>query len=630
MDRDPERIIEILSGRSSMFNDEKDEYDKEVVPPTPLPFDKVMKGHPRTSKALLFTCPDEIISEILSRVDDSSLASLAQVDRDCRQLARSRQFSNIVLDYSDNVFQLLYTLLAEAVQRCQNKARLATQPSIGACVRRITVSSNAKWFAHHHEIDDSPNFHSLDKEVKMMRYRDASARYYDSYLHAIETLLEFRFALPHLELLDWRDSALLSPKNFNFNCFHKSKVQHLKLCEILLSKDDELEPPDSSNPWPIRSLHLDVWRDYDVMDENAQTSTSLFCSSLLRQCAPSIETLVWYGHTGTDHLNAPDAQSFGADTSSVPKFPKLRKLHLYSGVHCDSSIFDALLKPPLTSLKIQFYRCSDLEQSLRKRGCIDKLKTFVWDFLRIVPSDPDDPSDDVLEFLGQNIQLSQFALRYGEYHVPNTVLEHKILPLLAKSFLALSSLSLDWREDDIPESALEIISTLKSLKQLSLSAGREQGWSRFTWLIDHSVMQKHLAKLPGLQKVAFSRDSYLDPLFVRELANSLMDRLSPFVPRDPDLEYDRNKARWETKHRRAMVDRGKEYIDVLPNLVWIFLGGHPIHVETCSDDHWLYPGARVVNADLLFEKMDPCFSLLRRIFEGDGLKKKGEGEEEGD
>jgi hypothetical protein len=614
MERDPARIMDILRRGSGKFDDEKAEYDKEVVPPDPvLFFDRAMENrHPRTSNARLFACPDEIITEILSYIDDSSSSELALVDRDCQQLARSSQFSSIVLDYSIESFQLLAKLVDEAMERENEDEGFTTQPSIGACIRRITISSNPRWFAKEHGIAllRSSAFDSLDEEEKMSRFRKASKRYYDVYLPIIEALLRCRIAFPNLQFLDWRDSALLSP-NF-FNCFHKSEVKHLKLYDISLSEDFELDPPDSSNPWPLQSLHLDIWRDYEGEQHDARFNTSLFCSSLLRQCAPSIETLVWYGHTGSGSLDVPDSQPFGADISSIPKFPELHKLHLYRDVRCDSSVFGALLNSPLTSLKIEYERGSELEQSLRKRGCIDTLKSFVWDFL---PTNLDGhPSNRVLEFLRQNTQLSQFALRYGPYHVPNAVLERRVLPLLAKSFSALSSLSLDWREDIIPESALAIISTLKSLKQISLSAGHEPGSSEFTWYINHRVMQKHLAKLPGLEKVAFSRDIYLGPLFDGELEDWLADKYDPHSPPDFDPEYERRKEKWKVVHRWSMMTRAAEYMDILPNLEWIFVGRHQFHVEIISGDE-ASPGIRKVDFDTPFEKMDSCFSLLRRTFE---------------
>ncbi|KAL2012916.1 hypothetical protein VTN00DRAFT_441 [Thermoascus crustaceus] len=80
---------------------DKDEYGKDVVP-LPLSFDKVNEGRPPSSRSLLFQLPMELLREILQRVPADSLASLALVNRDCRQLARSRQFASR-LDWEDKI-----------------------------------------------------------------------------------------------------------------------------------------------------------------------------------------------------------------------------------------------------------------------------------------------------------------------------------------------------------------------------------------------------------------------------------------------------------------------------------------------------------------------------------------------
>jgi hypothetical protein len=164
-----------------------------------------MEGRPPKSKALFFRFPYEILSIILGHIDDSSLASLALVDRDCQQLARSCQFSSVVLDYSDNAFQLLNTLTIETIQRSKNQDMTA-QPSIGACIRRITVKTHPEWLTYLHGIKYSPDFDSLDEEEKMTRLIRANAMYYDYYLETIKWLFESRVTWPHLELLDWKDN----------------------------------------------------------------------------------------------------------------------------------------------------------------------------------------------------------------------------------------------------------------------------------------------------------------------------------------------------------------------------------------------------------------------------------------
>lgn len=68
-------------------------------PSRPLRFIQVMEGHPPISNAGLFTLPSDLLSEIVSLIDRPSLSSLAFLNRDAWQLARSRQFSSVRFTY---------------------------------------------------------------------------------------------------------------------------------------------------------------------------------------------------------------------------------------------------------------------------------------------------------------------------------------------------------------------------------------------------------------------------------------------------------------------------------------------------------------------------------------------------
>lgn len=108
---------EILELLMPMFSGHKDDYGKDVVPPLPLSFDRVNQGQPPISTAPLFQLPAEILGEVLQYIPWSSLALVALVNRDFRQLARSRQFASVQLDYSDFSLDLVETLMAEERER---------------------------------------------------------------------------------------------------------------------------------------------------------------------------------------------------------------------------------------------------------------------------------------------------------------------------------------------------------------------------------------------------------------------------------------------------------------------------------------------------------------------------------
>ena len=67
-------------------------FEEDTIPVEPLSFDRVNEGRAPRTNALLFHLPFEILNVILQFVTSESLSSLALVNWDCRQWARSRQF----------------------------------------------------------------------------------------------------------------------------------------------------------------------------------------------------------------------------------------------------------------------------------------------------------------------------------------------------------------------------------------------------------------------------------------------------------------------------------------------------------------------------------------------------------
>jgi hypothetical protein len=81
------------------FSGTTDNFGKEIVRPFPLSFDRINEGQPFSTNFLLSRLPLELVWHVIKLVNDGDLGSLALVDRDCRQLARSHQFATIKLDY---------------------------------------------------------------------------------------------------------------------------------------------------------------------------------------------------------------------------------------------------------------------------------------------------------------------------------------------------------------------------------------------------------------------------------------------------------------------------------------------------------------------------------------------------
>ena len=235
-----------------------------------------------------------------------------------------------------------------------------------------------------------------------------------------------------------------------------------------------------------------------------------------------------------------------------------------------------------------------------------------------------------LTFLRANPQLSTLRI-WGS--TDPTILDEDIVPLLAKSFTNLSSLSLVWKGVSISDDVLENIGAIQSLQQLHISAGEQFGW-RHNWYANHEKIQFCLSKLRNLRTLALTRDGYpivaafvveqpdnyfgeheIEPRNDHEVAIekhilSLPDSYFEDDDYDDDLRtwtlYRKRKEMIFTKiHIMRMAKEANEYAQVLPKLDWIYLGQIPFVIQDNGD------GRQAVN---LTEGLDECWTALRRMF----------------
>lgn len=558
--------------------EDKDDFGKDIVPPLPLSFDRVNKG-PR-SEAALFSLPYEVLGLILGYVSSDSLASLALVNHDCLQWARSRQFRSIKLDYS-------YTSSA-LITRLQNESR-SQKPSIGACIRRVTVATNPAWVSHRHGLASpySDEFMNLDEAERNKRMVAASTSFFTIYMSKIESVLG-DLVMPNLELLDWQDMISLS-RDFFARIAFSSTIRHLKLLRKSIEEPFTIQNPDSARNrnWPLETLHLGIYPSVDKSDPFSNSPTS---ASILRLCASTLRIL----RLESLHLIGNGPLTFlSGGSEQVPRFPSLRSLTLgFDVLFADLSSLEALVHDGLKTLNIGNADDPVTQEFLQTRGWIPALETFAWESFHV---------GHLPHFLSANPQITKLAL---PFRTSSDILYLDIVPVLCKSFFNLTSLSLVW-ESSIPEICLEMIASLRALEQIHLSSGNQYGWQH-DWQIDHALMRKHLSKLPLLKKVAFSRDSYDSG------ASSLpVDRYydDQYLPKSelPENVSDVGKL-WEQKHRRMILDEAKQYIDILPKLEWLYFGQIPMQVTRSREP----PRERV--PEPLSHERDSCRTLLTTMF----------------
>lgn len=580
----PHKGHDILDLMMPMFSGVKDEFGKELVPPLPLLFDRVSEGRKPVSESRLWTIPLEVLALVVQMVPEESLASLALVNSDCRQLARSRQFASLHFDYSDQALAIIDKLQREGTERF-NHDGLTNKPALGPCIRRLTVATHPGWVTYRHDIELSESFNALPKKEQSKRLTTASNAFFGSYLTSIQDLLSNRAVLPHLELLDWEDKIALQPSFYD--AIAHSTIQHLKLKRVGVDKMFTINPPQSqpSRTWPLRNLHLEIIPAMSDID----LDVSGLCISMLCVCAPSLQSLTW----ATCSPNPIHTDRLGPS----PRFPSLRHLRLTHLDLVDVCYLQELVNDELSSLDCDTELSSACSKFFAGRGRVPALKTFVWNSFKL-------PELQSLAFLEANPQILKLRLPNA---TPATLLGNRLLPLLTQSFSQLTSLSLVWDDLNIPSQALEHISQITTLEQLHLSAGFQIGW-RHDWLIDHQIMQRHLCRLPLLKRLAFSRDSYSNGLS----ATSNRYYVDKVRRLEDVLNENYTEETFEEEHRQLMLQVADGYVQEMSQLEWLYCGQIPMAV-----DQFLEKGRRIARP--LTTSRDSCWTLLREIFGWKGL-----------
>lgn len=373
-----------------------------------------------------------------------------------------------------------------------------------------------------------------------------------------------------------------------YNAMAASSVHQLKLGRPSFDLDFQIHLPKIEDPggWPLRTLHMDL----------GNASTPLLVASMLRICAPTLETLTWsYPYTSSNSIFAP---------GSVPTFPHLRHLRLESFLSSDTTTLEAFPNAPLISLSLGSAQFHDVGQTLRQRGCIPTLRVLVT-------------QKPPIRFLQANTQLFKIDMVTNYGKTSAKTVPFKLLPLLA-TFSNLTSLRLVWPEkcSSLSKERIEAIGKLHSLNQLCIVCGISCGEER-NWVVDHEELRAGLSNLKQLRIFALQDDTYIntgDPKrqYIDKFAtagdlgyNGSVQRI-PVWKRRPMVDATKGKPYWEHRHRSGMRTEAMRYHAVFPCLEWIFLGDRVISVAYNQP-----PGISTVGSA---EKIKSQQSFLAEIF----------------
>ncbi|KAF7865707.1 hypothetical protein EAF04_005873 [Stromatinia cepivora] len=468
------RVIELPLPPVKIYGDLR-----SVLHPVPLPLGCALENRPLTTESkeskVLFKSPFGFLQAILNSLGPKDLANFALVNRECRQLARSRQFTAVHIDLNSRSWDIVQILCYERLERAKSDNGVVSFRTLGACIRSITVKVQDKFTGR--PIQNPSLEHRLDSP----RGQHASGEGYNERaiynLHfELRKILCCRWTLPHLETLKWNLDYCFDKKFLM--ALARPSLRHLILFDI---KVDEF--PASLYPLalPLRTLFLKA-RQTDI-----EGRTDRFCLALLQRCAPTIECLVWHGDVTIDrsiHLH-----------TKLP-FPRLYNLYLRQA-NPNCFILTSLLKSKkLRNLRIDFFRPMNdsLRNFINTYGRIETLETFSF-------------ATPPLAFLRANNQLSNInfdSTRAGSGSFEDSVVVLEIL--IISRFNNLTSLGIHFskNKEDFPGTALKLIGRLTGLNQLLIS----NNGALFAPATDHKVILTSLRPLEKLKKLVIEGDIY--------------------------------------------------------------------------------------------------------------------------
>ncbi|UKZ78897.1 hypothetical protein TrVFT333_006643 [Trichoderma virens FT-333] len=622
----------------------KDENEVQEATKLPLLLSRVMEGLPITSQSPFLALPLEVLVQIMALIADDrdALSTLALLNSDCRQLARSFQFVDVCFDYGPLSTKLLERLLDEAQARADAASDNANTLFIGSCIRRVTVNPKPQHVAAtHKDLWDARGSGSVRSRQQMNDLRNnAGDDYLKNYRRPILTVLAQ--AMPNLDSLLWHDGMCLDIEVFK--TLTRLPLQNLKFSGAYIGVPLSLEPPVVPQHMPLRSLSLGASPCIDGTHIRGGRAVVVVTSLTIKDSGPKAEFL---GHENM-------------------VFPHLRYLDLASASsYPDAVAWSSFMAAPLKHLSLPLDGISSSQQFLSDCPTLEGLETLVVPSLYIEAH----LAKLVVDFILKQSQVSKLSVQNGTPYF----LDRHILPALASGkWSNLTSLSISWLArrittepgtnvvyTQIPSQSLAAINRIKSLEQLCLGAD-DAASRRHHWIPYHKDLRLRLQGLKNLRRLAFSGDTYKNPdkapfsdlesyyrdrWLTQRVYDDAMERqhLDPaeyfLRPRlihgahatsfgdaignitiGEDAEFGSvngntdnsipNDMIWERSHRNRMLREAEKYASVFRKLNWIFCGQLPISVKATEGS-----GEPVFEATPLSKRRDRFSSTLIPIFE---------------
>ncbi|KAH9906832.1 hypothetical protein F4778DRAFT_723636 [Xylariomycetidae sp. FL2044] len=499
-----------------------------------LSFGRVMEGRPISSvSSTLFTIPNEIVPLILEYVatDKNTLASLACVNSDFRQLARSYQFHTVGLTSSSRR-QLFDLLQVEALQRLRSPLNLTRSASLGACIRKLYVEcgSCCEGWRDRHEFlgslmpSEPRTRNGQDPDGHRVRMIKALKRSLDEDYQCVckpATLLVIP-TLPNLQEL------ALVQEEFDDELLDTLMGSSIKHLNFEISPKSIPSERTTTRVWPLESLNIDSGWHMDLPDLSPDgVDPSGLYRSLLTPCCSTLRHLGIISKPGGNDV----AISFNLD------FPLLQSLRIGWQSLLQEPTLMCLLRESLIDLRVP-YDDLTIRQALNKINHVRSLKTLVFSGWEPTKTSPIrliklNPQIEVLAIPGQQ---GDGSLR----HIIQALSNHR----------NLKTLSLGWDEEAITGESLNGLALLSGLEALHLRA------LSIEWYVNHSQLVECLKPLKNLRRLIITGDAYI-------------------VPHENQFWQEMEEMRGRTYAR--------EYFQAFPKLECVHFGGFEFTIQQQAD-----------------------------------------------
>ncbi|APA15402.1 hypothetical protein sscle_14g101720 [Sclerotinia sclerotiorum 1980 UF-70] len=497
---------------------------QSVLRPVRLPLGCVLENRALKTESyeskVLFKTSLVFLQMVLDSLESKDLASFALLNRECRQLARSRQFCAVSIDISPRSWGIVKILCHERLEREKSNNGVVSFPTLGACIRGISVKIQDNFTGM--PIKDPSLEHRLDcPQTYRVPLGDYNERAIYDIPFELRKILCCQWTLPYLETLKW---------NLNY-CFDNSLVralarpslQNLILFDVSV---DKMLAAIHHRRVTLRTLFVKPHQT------DIEGRTYPLCLLLLEHSAPTIECLVWHGLGVIDcHLCL----------RAKLLFPQLCNLYLRQASPSISILTSLLQSEKLRNLRIDYVR--PMNDTLRNffdtYGRIETLETFSF-------------STPHVGFLRANNQLSNInfdSTRAGRDSIKESVMVLEILD--SSQFNNLTSLGIQFskKEEDFPKTALTLIGRLTQLKQLLIS----NDGGIFAPATDHDMILNSLNLLVKLEKVVIEGDVYQPDSYHRPVQYYTATYAS-----DKDT-FDKNMSEEEISKAKSDPKAGKPY-----------------------------------------------------------------------